>query len=200
MYQHCCLLSGYNFHMFGFHVAKHILHGDEWDQSERFPRVTLCDFHIRQNTNVHRYTFQCVLPINLFNEKIFIIVWFWLLFVSMVTAISLIHWLQKSIYWPTQVSFVKRHLRAMDTIQLETILIRKFTENYLRRDGLFLLRMIGKNAGDLVSMEMLCGLWENFGPKSRLMTDSFRRHGNHHNSRNGTACSIGSGSVKMEVV
>ncbi len=123
---------GYNFHMFGFHVAKHILHGDEWNQSERFPRVTLCDFHIRQNTNVHRYTFQCVLPINLFNEKIFIIVWFWLLFVSLVSSISLIHWLQKSIYWPTQVSFVKRHLRAMDTIQLETILVRKFTENYLR--------------------------------------------------------------------
>ena len=107
--------------MFGFHVAKHLLRGDEWDQSQRFPRVTLCDFHIRQNTNVHRYTFQCVLPINLFNEKIFIIVWFWFLFVALVTITSLLHWLAKSLYWPSQVAYIKRQLRAMDTIQRDAI-------------------------------------------------------------------------------
>ncbi len=186
------IILGYDFHLFGIYVMKHLLQGHEWSDSQRFPRVTLCDFHIRQNTNVHRYTFQCVLPINLFNEKIFIIVWFWLLFVALVTLLSLIHWLKKTMYWPGQFRFVKRQLRAMETVQRETVMIRKFTENYMRRDGLFLIRLIAKNAGDLTAMEMLCGLWENYGPKQRLLTDQYRKG---TKSKDPSSC-----SVKMEVV
>lgn len=98
----------------------------------------------------------------------------------------MIHWLQKSIYWPTQIKFVKRQLRAMETLQRETVLMRKFAENYLRRDGLFIIRLVAKNAGDLTAMEILGGLWENYGPKQRMLTDNYAR-------KEGSA-------VKMEVV
>lgn len=52
-------------------VISKIYNGDDWTQLKRFPRVTMCDFRIREVGIVHRYTVQCVLSINLFNEKIF---------------------------------------------------------------------------------------------------------------------------------
>ena len=76
----------------------------DWPLSERFPRVTLCDFQVRQLANVQPYTVQCVLPINLFNEKIFLLIWFWLIFVAVATFVSLLHWTSKLSIMSIQVS------------------------------------------------------------------------------------------------
>ena len=46
-----------------------------WDtQSPYFPKVTLCDFQIREALHPrdsHRYTVQCVLPLNLFSQQVY---------------------------------------------------------------------------------------------------------------------------------
>ncbi len=46
---------------------------------------------------------------------------------------------------------MKKQLRAFETMQREPGVLAKFTENYLRRDGLFLLRLIGNNIGEVSS-------------------------------------------------
>lgn len=52
-------------------------------------RMTLCEIYIREVGTTHPYLIQCVLRINLFNEIIFICVWYWLLFVICVTLLDL---------------------------------------------------------------------------------------------------------------
>ena len=68
-------LLGHNFHTFGLQLIYNMLQGKTTDTgSVIFPKISMCDFRIRElgNPNVsHRYTVQCVLPINLFNEQIF---------------------------------------------------------------------------------------------------------------------------------
>lgn len=63
---------GPKFNFYGFQVIDDLVKGRDFWESSRFPRVTMCDFTIRNlGENNHRNTIQCTLPINLFNEKIF---------------------------------------------------------------------------------------------------------------------------------
>jgi len=38
----------------------------------------------------------------------------------------------------------------------------EFANRYLRRDGMFVLRMVAKHVSDLTSAELVCSLWDNF--------------------------------------
>ena len=47
---------GNDYLILGFEVIGKIWNGDDWTQLKRFPRVTMCDFRIREVGIVHRYT------------------------------------------------------------------------------------------------------------------------------------------------
>lgn len=60
--------------------------------------------------NVVEYTVQCVLVINIFNEKIFIFLWFWYAILVMIAAASLIYWSSVTLLPCFGRYFVVRHL------------------------------------------------------------------------------------------
>lgn len=57
----------------------------------------------------------------------------------------------------------------MDKIQRdnerERKLSYKFAETYLRQDGIFVLKLVGKNSTDLVVADIVAALWDNYKNK-----------------------------------
>lgn len=132
--------------------------------SRIFPRVTMCDFDIRQMSNEHKYTIECALPINLFNEKIFIFLWFWLVAMTLLNFLSLIAWIS-ALFAMNRTSYVKKYLcisERMRRTRLDKKHLKCFTELYLRQDGVFAIRILSKNTNDVVVAEIVCKLWDHF--------------------------------------
>ncbi|CAF0829740.1 unnamed protein product [Didymodactylos carnosus] len=161
---------GNDYHLFGIEVLKKFVRGQDWGESKRFPRVTLCDFHIREIGIVHRYTVQCVLPINLFNEKIFLILWFWILLLAAFNIGDLLAWLGRLIRADNRTHYVRRKLamnRSTDgDINTRTdndkVLIREFVQEYLQEDGCFALRLLARNGQDLIVGDIVRELYTQF--------------------------------------
>ena len=148
----------------------------DWGESKRFPRVTLCDFHIREVGITHRYTVQCVLPINLFNEKIFLILWFWILLLAAFNIGDFISWLARIIRVGSRSAYVRRKLamnqaanEPLDDLttspqrQLNEKKIRKaFVRDYLQEDGCFALRLLARNGQDIIVGKVIDNLYKHY--------------------------------------
>ena len=138
----------------------------DWHSSPgaAFPRVTMCDFTMRRLGNLHRYTVQCTMPINLFYEKIYMFLWFWMVFVAVVTTISLITWLLRACLRSDGIRFVQNHLRSANRLETndDIMACEKFVRSYLRTDGVFILRLIGHNTTQLTVTEIVTRLWDKW--------------------------------------
>jgi len=172
------LLNGFlgtDYHFYGIEVVRDLITGTEWSAAARFPRVTLCDFQIRQMGSVHPHTVQCVLPINLFNEKIYIFLWFWFVFVAASTAFSILRWTWLIGFRYSRIRYIRKHLKIMDRVSRDSDrdrkLSQKFAELYLRQDGVFVLKLVAKNSTELVVADIIAALWDNYKSKPQHRSD-----------------------------
>lgn len=154
---------GDGFFLYGVDALRDIIK-KKYHNSKLFPRITLCDVDIRQFSNVQMFTVQCALPINLFNEKVYLIIWFWLVFVSIINMHSLLLLLWNA-FLPSRKAFVVHHLKTYlngmsSSTDLPSPIIHKFIRDYLRQDGVLILRMIHANTNNVIACEVVGGLWD----------------------------------------
>ena len=162
-----------DFNMFGFSFFDNIDETEYFINSPIFPKVTMCDFHIRILGNVQRYTVQCVLPINLYIEKIYVIIYFWMLFVGTMTVLSFLMWLIRGVFGFDRERFVLNHIptKEHDRIDMEgRPLAEDFVSSYLRQDGLFILRLISHNTNNLTTSEIITGLYVLWQRKEKIQS------------------------------
>ncbi|TPP64933.1 Innexin [Fasciola gigantica] len=106
---------------YGAYMLFDLMHGDQWYNTGNFPRVTFCDFDMRRmGSNYHRHTLQCVIGINMFNEKIFIFLWFWLMIITFMNINSFLRWCCRSTFESSRVSFIQTLLLERNVISATT--------------------------------------------------------------------------------
>lgn len=110
---------------------------------------------------------QCVLPINMFLEKIYIFLWFWHIMLTIVTITSLVGWLRRLFWRRSRLKFVRHYLKVVNALPpvldpRDRQRTRQFVEEYLTPDAFFLIRLIGANSGDLLASELTHQLWMGF--------------------------------------
>jgi len=116
-------------------------------------------------------------------------------FVAVITTVNFMRWLFRSLYWPGHVQYLRKQLRAFDATQREAGILSKFAENYLRRDGMFIVRLVGINMGEVVAGEIVCGLWNNYSIERRSIAEKSGRK-----SAAKAAMRAGVGGGRMEIV
>merc|ERR1711909_83782 len=87
------LFLGNEFTRYGTEVLGHYFQpSEERDDpmSKVFPRITKCTFKQTGTSGTNEnWDAICILPINMINEKVFIIIWFWFIVLIIWTAVHL---------------------------------------------------------------------------------------------------------------
>jgi hypothetical protein len=128
-----------------------------------FPRESACDFRIRANIDslVHNYTVQCVLPINLYNEQLFTLLWAWLWLVCIANCYDLVVWIFRLLPG-SRFNYVRSRLRLKNSENSTKRTMSGFVYDYLTFDGVFILRIMSLSMSDCVTHEIIQTLWQNY--------------------------------------
>ncbi|KHJ82930.1 Innexin [Oesophagostomum dentatum] len=103
---------GQNDPYWGVRILSDILTGTDWELSGNFPRIAMCDFQVRVLGNLQRYSIQCVLSLNMFNEKIFLFLYFWFILVGIATALDTVNLAHFTRFTSQRLQFMHKFIKA----------------------------------------------------------------------------------------
>lgn len=140
---------------YGWHALGTLLSGFTIPESKLFPRITLCDFQIRELGERHQYTVECILVINIFIEKMYFVLWLWfwlLLLITLLDAVRLIYhiWVRHS-----RNVFIVQHLELLVRTRESREQQFRYFLRYFPIDNLFALWTIAANSSTIVVAEIL---------------------------------------------
>uniref|UniRef100_A0A914CVZ8 Innexin n=1 Tax=Acrobeloides nanus TaxID=290746 RepID=A0A914CVZ8_9BILA len=144
----------------GFSIIDDLMNGRDWRINGYFPRVTFCDLSTRDIGQNRPHTVQCVLMINMFIEKIYIFLWFWFFAFFIITLLNLIFWTYRCFSRRSRLVMVEDALALHDT-RAPKHQMNSFIDDYLKLDGVVMLRLIDSNAGYVHMADILKRLWNS---------------------------------------
>jgi hypothetical protein len=123
-----------------------------------FPKRTLCDFTFRELASNHAYTVECILPLNIIVEKMYVFLYIWFIILGTITLIDFIKWIWHLIHFlvssdKTREHYVRTHL--IDRTKYSPEAIQRFTDVCLTGNNYFLLKLLSKNISTFVVVDML---------------------------------------------
>ena len=144
-----------NYLHYGLDVLGTLFSGYSLPESKLFPRITLCDFQIRELGERHYYTVECILVINIFIEKMYFLLWLWFWLLLLITIISTIQFIYLIFLRHSRNVFIVHHLDLI--VKNRTSKETQFRHflRYFPLDNVFALSIISSNSNPIVVAEIL---------------------------------------------
>jgi len=159
------MFLGYQFQQYGrdvFSLTEADLNTRNDPMNRVFPKVTKCNFQkYGPSGSIQKHDALCIMPLNIINEKIYIFLYFWFVFLAAVSGIWLVYRILTIISHDVRVAVI--HTRADKLVSKTTIssCLSKPEHSGLERLGDFLLLdQITKNVNPLIIKE----IFENIAP------------------------------------
>lgn len=114
--------------------------------------------------NIHQHSVQCALPINLFNEKFFICLWFWLIILAFITLFNFLKWITLIIPMKRK-RLIEHYLKAKRKIggsEKDGLILEAFVTQYCHLDGAFIFSLIRENTNFIITTEIISSVWDKF--------------------------------------
>uniref|UniRef100_A0A914V4P9 Innexin n=1 Tax=Plectus sambesii TaxID=2011161 RepID=A0A914V4P9_9BILA len=166
---------GNNDLFWGFQLISNLSQGRDWQSSSLFPRVILCDFQVREMGNIRQHTVQCVISMNLLNEKVYLVLWCWFLLVAFCTAINLLIF-TGNFFIPS----CRRHLvldyLARERSDYSKEELERFVDGHIGPNGVLLLTFVGNHAGARVIRDLIARLFTVYTIGQLSTSKNFQRH------------------------
>ena len=123
-----------------------------------FPKRTLCDFTFRELASNHAYTVECILPLNIIVEKMYVFLYMWFILLAVLTALDFIRWIGLLVYSlvrseKSHEDYVKSHL--IDRTKCSAEDIQKFAKHHFSGNTYFILQLLSKNISTFAVVDML---------------------------------------------
>ena len=112
-----------------------------------FPRMTKCTFHkFGASGEIEKYDGLCVLPLNVINEKLYIIIWFWFVGLGLISAIVFVARILTLMSTSVRVHFMSKRFPHVQKDHIESVV------SYCGFGGWFMLHLLGTNLEHGVSI------------------------------------------------
>jgi hypothetical protein len=115
---------------------------------------------------------------NVFNEKIFTIIWFWLVFLTITNLKSVLLTIIRSNFRQFNYAYIANYLNLYSKKERfkRQLLIKRFIFDYLSADGVLILRLISENISDLLTSEVVNELWNEYKKLTSLSTKNREKY------------------------
>ncbi|CAH1724179.1 innexin inx2 [Aphis gossypii] len=128
-----------------------------------FPKVTKCTFHkYGPSGSIQKLDGLCVLPLNIVNEKIYVFLWFWFLFVAVLSGLNLVYRTAVVVMPKFRLLLLRARSRLAPQDDVETI-----TKKCQIGDW-FVLYQLGKNIDPLIFKELVSDLAKRLDGKQSV--------------------------------
>lgn len=140
-----------------------VLYWSEKDPEERsdpmidvFPRVTKCHFSkYGHSGTIERHDTMCILALNIINEKIYVIMWFWFIILAVITSLYLIYALAVISVPSMRMHMLERNSKSDHKEQDINILMRK-----AEMGDWFVIFLLSRNMDSILFKEFITRLTE----------------------------------------